>query len=109
MANGFAMSAGESAKDMYRRLTALGVQLGDLGAKFVDDLWVKRKFYNALLPYEDVKLTTIRQNAHFCSMTSNEVLSKIIAMDISKQNVDDLVARAHKCPQAKSRFKDQGP
>jgi hypothetical protein len=28
-------------------------------------------------------------------MTSNEVLSEIVAMDISKKNADELVARAH--------------
>jgi hypothetical protein len=67
----------------------------DLGATFVDDKWIKRKFYNALLPYEEVKLTAIRQNSNFRSMTSNEVLSEIIALDISKRNADDLVARAH--------------
>ena len=53
MADGFVMNEGESAEDMYRRLTALAVQLRDLGATFADDQWVKRKFYNALLPYEE--------------------------------------------------------
>jgi hypothetical protein len=53
------------------------------------------KFYNSLLPYEVVKLTAIRQNANFRSMTSNEVLSEIIAIDISKKNADELVARAY--------------
>ncbi|KAK1620384.1 hypothetical protein QYE76_025901, partial [Lolium multiflorum] len=80
---------------MYRRLIALAVQMQDLGATFVDDHWIKRKFYNALLPYEEVKLTAIRQNASFRAMTSDEVLSEVIALDISKKNVEDLVARAH--------------
>ncbi|KAK1686022.1 hypothetical protein QYE76_046870 [Lolium multiflorum] len=73
MADNFLMQEGESTEEVHRRLTALTVQLGDLGANFADDLWVKRKFYNALLPYEEVKLTAIRQNAHFRSMTSDEV------------------------------------
>ncbi|KAK1665554.1 hypothetical protein QYE76_053713 [Lolium multiflorum] len=80
---------------MYRRLIALAVQMQDLGATFVDDPWIKRKFYNALLPYEEVKLTAIRQNASFRAMTSDEVLSEVIALDISKKNAEDLVARAH--------------
>ena len=58
----------------------------------MDDNWIKRKFYNALLPYEEVKLTAIRQNARFHAMTSDEVLSEIIALDISKKNADELVA-----------------
>ena len=92
MADGFVMNEGESTEDMYRRLTALAVQLRDLGAMFADDQWVKRKFYNALLPYEEPRLTAIRQNSRYRAMTSNEVLSEIIATDISKKNVDELVA-----------------
>ncbi|KAK1619426.1 hypothetical protein QYE76_024943 [Lolium multiflorum] len=55
MANNFVMIEGESPEDMYRRLIALAVQMQDLGATFVDDHWIKRKIYNALLPYEEVK------------------------------------------------------
>jgi hypothetical protein len=95
MADNFVMIEGESPEEMYRRLIALAVQMQDLGATFVDDHWIKRKFYNALLPYEEVKLTAIRQNASFRSMTSDEVLSEVIALDISKKNAEDLVARAH--------------
>ncbi|KAK1664531.1 hypothetical protein QYE76_052690 [Lolium multiflorum] len=95
MADNFVMVEGESPEEMYRRLIALAVQMQDLGATFVDDHWIKRKFYNALLPYEEVKLTAIRQNASFRAMTSDEVLSEVIALDISKKNAEDLVARAH--------------
>ncbi|KAK1693890.1 hypothetical protein QYE76_010587 [Lolium multiflorum] len=95
MADNFVMNEGESPEEMYRRLIALAMQMQDLGATFVDDPWIKRKFYNALLPYEEVKLTTICQNASFRAMTSDEVLSEVIALDISKKNAEDLVARAH--------------
>ncbi|KAK1616573.1 hypothetical protein QYE76_022090 [Lolium multiflorum] len=95
MADNFVMIEGESPEEMYRRLIALAVQMQDLGATFVDDHWIKRKFYNALLPYEEVKLTAIRQNASFRAMTSDGVLSEVIALDISKKNVEDLVAHAH--------------
>ena len=61
----------------------------------MDDQWVKRKFHNALLPYEEPRLTAIRQNSRYRAMTSNEIISEIIAMDISKKNADELVARAH--------------
>ncbi|KAK1631560.1 hypothetical protein QYE76_005875 [Lolium multiflorum] len=95
MADNFIMNEGETPEEMYRRLIALAVQMQDLGATFVDDHWIKRKFYNALLPYEEVKLTAIRQNASFRAMTSDEVLSEVIALDISKKNAEDLVARAY--------------
>ncbi|KAK1616982.1 hypothetical protein QYE76_022499 [Lolium multiflorum] len=95
MADNFVMIEGETPEEMYRRLIALAVQMQDLGATFVDDQWIKRKFYNALLPYEEVRLTAIRQNASFRAVTSDEVLSEVIALDISKKNAEDLVARAH--------------
>jgi hypothetical protein len=94
-ADAFIMNEGESAEDMYRRLTALAVKLRDLGASHVDDSWVKRKFYTALLPYEEGRLNAIRQNSSFRKMTSNEVLSEIIAMDIAKKTADQLIARTN--------------
>ena len=50
MADNFVMIEGETPEEMYRRLIALAVQMQDLGATFVDDHWIKRKFYNNLLP-----------------------------------------------------------
>ncbi|KAK1603473.1 hypothetical protein QYE76_016690 [Lolium multiflorum] len=47
MADNFVMIEGETPEEMYRRLIALAVQMQDLGATFVDDHWIKRKFYNA--------------------------------------------------------------
>ncbi|KAK1605612.1 hypothetical protein QYE76_029285 [Lolium multiflorum] len=95
IADNFVMNEGESPEEMYRLLIAHVVQMQDLGETFVDDHWTKQKFYNALLPYEEVKLTAICQNASFRAMTSDEVLSEVIALDISKKNAEDLVARAH--------------
>jgi hypothetical protein len=89
MADNLLMIEGESPEEMYHHLIALAVQMQDLGATFVDDHWIKRKFYNAHLPYEEVKLTAI------CSMTSDEVLSKVIYLYISNKNAEDLVAYAH--------------
>ena len=55
-AEGFAMLEEENAEDLYRRLTALGVRMRDLGASYADDKWVKRKFVNALLPYDEQRI-----------------------------------------------------
>ena len=95
MADGFVMNDGETVEDMYRRLTALALTMRDLGAAHANDKWIKRKFYNALLPYEETRLNAIRNNSNFHAMTSNEVLSEIIAMDIAKKNAEEIVARAH--------------
>ncbi|KAK1683184.1 hypothetical protein QYE76_044032 [Lolium multiflorum] len=45
MADNFVMIEGETPEEMYRRLIALAVQMQDLGATFVDDHWIKRKFH----------------------------------------------------------------
>jgi hypothetical protein len=46
----FVMNDVDSGEDMYRRLTALTMQMRYLEATRADDKWVKRKFDNALLP-----------------------------------------------------------
>ncbi|KAK1698905.1 hypothetical protein QYE76_015602 [Lolium multiflorum] len=55
MANDFVMIEGESPEEMYWCLIALAMQMRDLGATFVDDRWIKKKFYNALLPWSENK------------------------------------------------------
>jgi hypothetical protein len=60
MADDFVMKEGESPEEMYRRLIALAVQMQDLGATFVNDPWIKRKFYNALLPWSGNKRRSSR-------------------------------------------------
>jgi hypothetical protein len=50
-ANNFAMLDGESPKELHRRLSALQVKLVDLGSTQCDGRWMKRKFFQALLPF----------------------------------------------------------
>jgi hypothetical protein len=84
----------ETPKDMYRRLKALCVTMVDLGATYVDDKWIKRKFVQALLPYEEIKLNSIKERSDYRTMTSNDVLGEIIAMTIAKKNVNDALAHS---------------
>ena len=70
------MNKDESYEDLYRRLTALGVALKDLGSEEVNDKWVKRKFIQAIMPFEENTTKIIRQRSDFKSMTSNDVLSE---------------------------------
>jgi hypothetical protein len=83
--DGFVLNEGESLEDMYRRLTSITVQMRDIRASYADDKWIKRNFYNALLPYEEQRLNSIYQNSDYQRMNSIEVLSEIIAMDISNK------------------------
>jgi hypothetical protein len=45
------MFDGESPKELHRCLSALQVKLVDLGSTQCDGKWMKRKFFQALLPF----------------------------------------------------------
>ncbi|KAK1604502.1 hypothetical protein QYE76_028175 [Lolium multiflorum] len=60
MANDFVMIEGESPEELYQRLIALAIQMQDLGVTFVDDRWIEKKFYNALLPWSGNKKPNLR-------------------------------------------------
>src|SRR4051812_37711776 len=66
----------------------------DLGAHYVDDKFMKRKFIQALLPFEEQKVNSIKGRTNFHLMTSQEVLSEVIIMTIAKKNAESARARA---------------
>ena len=43
-AEGFFMIDGEDHEEMYRRLKTLATEFRALGATYVDDAWIKRKY-----------------------------------------------------------------
>ena len=88
------MQDDETPEDMYRRLKVLCSTMRDLGAHYVDDKFMKRKFIQALLPFEEQKLNSIKGRTNFHLMTSQEVLSEVIAMTIAKKNAESARARA---------------
>ena len=92
-ADNFCMYDSETPEDMYRRLKALSVAMYDHRAHYVDDKWIKRKFVQAVLPFEDQKMTSIKGRADYRKMSSNDILSEIVAMTISKKNAEDALAR----------------
>jgi hypothetical protein len=47
------------------RLKALAISFRDLGATYVDDDWIKRKFINALLPFEPTDLRILKNKHNF--------------------------------------------
>jgi hypothetical protein len=50
-ADNFAMLDGKSPKKLHRRLSVLQVKLVDLVSTQCDGRWIKRKFFQALLPF----------------------------------------------------------
>jgi hypothetical protein len=65
----FAMLDGESPEELHRRLSALQVKLVDLGSTQCDGRWIKRKFFQALLPFMKETMNSIKGDANFRKMT----------------------------------------
>ncbi|KAM0916349.1 hypothetical protein ACQ4PT_010232 [Festuca glaucescens] len=93
-AEGFYMEDGENHRVMYRRLKALAITFRDLGATHVDDNWIKRKYINALLPFEPVDLRILKNKHNFEQMTSNDVMQEMDAFKVESKIADDTRARA---------------
>jgi hypothetical protein len=91
-ADNFAMFDGESPEELHRRLSALQVKLVDLGSTQCDGRWMKRKFFQALLPFMKEMMNSI--DANFRKMTAHDILQEIMARKISEKNADDALARA---------------
>ncbi|KAK1662783.1 hypothetical protein QYE76_050942 [Lolium multiflorum] len=93
-AEGFYMEDGEHHRDMYRRLKALAISFRDLGATYVDDDWIKRKYINALLPFEPADLRILKNKHNFEQMTSNDVMQEMDAFKVESKIAVDSRARA---------------
>ena len=59
-AEGFYMFDNENHEDMYGRLNTLAKAFYDVGATYVDDAWIKRKYVNALMPFEPADLKALQ-------------------------------------------------
>jgi hypothetical protein len=93
-ADNFAMLDGESPEELHRRLSALHVKLVDLGSTQCDERWMKRKFFQALLPFMKDTMNSIKGDANFRKMSAHDILQEIVARKISEKNADDALARA---------------
>ena len=51
-AEGFYMLDNEYHEVMYKRLKVLAKTFYNVGATYADDAWVKRKYVNALMPFD---------------------------------------------------------
>jgi hypothetical protein len=88
------MEDGEHHRDMYHRLKALAISFRDLGATYVDDDWIKRKYINALLPFEPADLRILKNKHNFEQMTSNDVMQEMDAFKVESKIAVDSRARA---------------
>ena len=93
-AEGFFMIDGEDHEEMYRRLKTLATQFRALGATYVDDAWIKRKYVSALWPFESTDLKSLQGRHNYHLMSSNEVMQEMAAYKVAAKNAEDARARA---------------
>ena len=93
-AEGFYMLDNENHEEMYGRLKTLAKAFYDVGATYVDDAWVKRKYVNALLPSEPMELKSIQGRYNYQQMSSHEVMQEVQASKVASKNAEDNRARA---------------
>jgi hypothetical protein len=55
---------------------------------------MKRKFFQALLPFMKEMMNSIKGDANFWKMTDHDILQEIMARKISEKNADDALAHA---------------
>jgi hypothetical protein len=93
-AEGFYMLDNETHEEMYGRLKTLAKAFYDVGATYVDDAWVKRKYENALLPSEPMELKSIQGRYNYLQLSSHEVMQEVQASKVATKNAEDNRARA---------------
>jgi hypothetical protein len=82
---GFYVEDGEDHRVMYRHLKTLAISFRDLGATYIDDNWIKRKYINALLPFEPVDLRILKNKHKFEKMTSNDAMQEMDAFKVESK------------------------
>ena len=93
-AEGFFMEDGEDHEQMYRRLKSLANAYKALGGPHVDDAWIKRKYVNALLPFEPDDLKSLQGRHDYPQLTSNEVMQEMQYFKVQAKIAQDSRARA---------------
>src|SRR3954462_2578218 len=79
---------------MYRRLKTTATAFRNVGASHVDDVWIKRKYVSALMPFEPTDLKSLQGRPNYHLMTSNEVMQEMSAFKVASKNAKDARARA---------------
>ena len=93
-AEGFYMLDGESHEDMYQRLKVIATNFKSVGADHVNDAWIKRKYVNALMPFEPTDLKSIQGRQNYHLMISAEVMQEICSFQVATRLANDSRNRA---------------
>ena len=68
---------------MFRRLTIIATDFKKVGAEYVDDAWIKRKYVNALVPFESTNLNSVKGRESYHRMTSTKVMQEIFSFKMA--------------------------
>ena len=93
-AEGFYKLDGEDHEEMYRRLVSIATSFRDLGATYIDDAWIKRKYVSSLMPFEGTHLKTLQGRHNYDLMTSNQVMQEMTSFKVATKNAEDARARS---------------
>jgi hypothetical protein len=93
-AEGFFIKDGEDHQEMYRMLKAIATTFKNLGARHIDDGWIKMKYVLAYMPFEPTDLKSVQGRHNYHLMTSNQVMQEMQAYKVAAQNAEDARARA---------------
>ena len=102
-AKGFYMLDDESHEDMFRRLTVIATDFKSVGAEYIDDAWIKRKYVNALMPFESIHLNSIKGRESYPRMSSTEVMQEICSFKMATKLAHDSRNRALGMSQGSSK------
>ena len=93
----------ESHEDMFRKLTIIATDFKSVGAEYIDDAWIKRKYVNALMPFESIHLNSIKGRESYPRMSSTEVMQEICSFKMATKLANDSRNRAIGMSQGSSK------
>jgi hypothetical protein len=82
------MLDGENHEDMYRRLKTIATNFSSLGANH-DDVWIKRKYVSALMPFEPTELKSFLGRYNYQLMSSNKVMQEMASFQVVAKLAQD--------------------
>ncbi|KAK1644518.1 hypothetical protein QYE76_062323 [Lolium multiflorum] len=93
-AEGFMRLPDEDHQVMYQRLITIADSFRNVGAKYIDDSWIKHKYIDCMMPFEPIDAKTLVGRECFSSLTSQQAVHELQALMVLEQNSHDSRNRA---------------
>ncbi|KAK1693952.1 hypothetical protein QYE76_010649 [Lolium multiflorum] len=93
-AEGLMRLSDEDHQVMYRRLIIVSEAFRNVGAKHIDDFWIKDKYIDCMMPFEPIDVKTLVGRESYSSLTSQQVVHELQALKVLEQNSQDSCNRA---------------